>query len=181
MVEGHRVTGFFYNPNIHPVDEYEKRLAAASKVAHELGFELQKGPYNREAWFELVKGKEYAKEGGARCEVCFRMRLEKTYETLRRKNFDAFTTTLSVSPLKDAMRVNEIGRDIGGEKFILADFKKKNGFQRTMELSRELGIYHQDYCGCIYSLEEKLSRHPEEWLTRHPEERSDEGSLKKKG
>lgn len=158
MCEGHRVTGFFYNPNIHPVDEYKKRLGAAEKVASEMDFELVEGPYDRERWFELIRGKEYEPEGGARCEICFRMRLEKTYEYMKKHMFDMFTTTLTVSPHKEMTLVNSIGREIGGEKFYLADFKKKGGFQRAVELAKEWDLYHQNYCGCIYSLEEKLAK-----------------------
>ena len=158
MCDGHRVTGFFYNPNIHPADEYQKRLAAAAETARQLGFELVEGPYDRQNWFQLVKGKEYEPEGGARCELCFIMRLKKTYEYFSKGMFDAFTTTLTVSPLKDAELVNKIGREMGGERFICADFKKKGGFARATELSRQWGLYRQNYCGCIYSLEEKLAK-----------------------
>ncbi|MEA3489544.1 MAG: epoxyqueuosine reductase QueH [Candidatus Omnitrophota bacterium] len=158
MCEGHTVTGFFYNPNIHPVDEYERRLEAARKVAGHMGFELVEGPYDRENWFQLVKGKEYEPEGGKRCEACFRMRLEKTYLYMKRHMFGAFTATLTVSPLKDAALVNAIGREIGDEAFICADFKKKGGFARAMEVAQELELYRQDYCGCIYSLEQKYAR-----------------------
>jgi predicted adenine nucleotide alpha hydrolase (AANH) superfamily ATPase len=158
MVEGHTVTGYFYNPNIHPVDEYKRRLEAAREAASQLGFEFVEGPYDRERWFELVKGKEYEGEGGERCRLCYRMRLEKTYEYMRKKMFDAFTTTLSVSPHKDAAIINAIGRDIGGERFINADFKKKGGFLRATEMSKEMGLYRQHYCGCIYSQEEALKR-----------------------
>ena len=159
MIEGHEVTGFFYNPNIHPVSEYKKRLDAASEVARELKFELVEGLYDRERWFELAKGAEYAPEGGERCERCFRMRLEKTHQYMRKNMFDAFTTTLTVSPLKDATLVNSIGREIGDEKFICADFKKKGGSQRAGELAKEMGLYRQNYCGCIYSLEEMERKH----------------------
>lgn len=158
MCEGYQVTGFFYNPNIHPVDEYKRRFNAAVEVARQLGFELIEGPYDRERWFEMVKGKEYSAEGGPRCEECFNMRLKKTHERFKRGVFDAFATTLTASPLKDVTLVNAIGRQIGGERFICADFKKKGGFARAMELSREWGLYRQDYCGCIYSLEESLAK-----------------------
>lgn len=158
MCDGHTVTGFFYNPNIHPVDEYEKRIEEARKAARQLGIELVEGLYDRERWFESVKGLEYEPEGKGRCEVCFRLRLEKTYEYLRKKMFGAFTTTLTVSPVKDALMVNAIGREIGGDKFISADFKKKGGYQRAIELSKEWGLYRQHYCGCIYSLEEKYKK-----------------------
>jgi len=158
MIDGHRVTGFFYNPNIHPVDEYERRCNAAREAARQLGFELIEGIYDRENWFQMVKGKEYEPEGGARCEMCFIMRLNKTHELMKKKMFDAFTTTLSVSPLKDALLVNRLGREIGGNRFILADFKKRGGSARAVELSREWKLYRQNYCGCIYSLESKIAR-----------------------
>jgi predicted adenine nucleotide alpha hydrolase (AANH) superfamily ATPase len=159
MCEGHTVTGFFYNPNVHPADEYERRLEAARKVSRELGFELARGPYDRENWFQLIKGKEYEPEGGSRCETCFRMRLEKTYEYFRKKgDFKFFTTTLTVSPKKDALLVNRVGCDIAPDHFMAANFKTKNGFLRATELAREWGLYHQHYCGCIYSKEEMLKR-----------------------
>ncbi|MFQ5952903.1 MAG: epoxyqueuosine reductase QueH, partial [Candidatus Omnitrophota bacterium] len=159
MCEGHTITGFFYNPNIHPVDEYKRRLKAVQEAAKQLGFDVAEGPYDRENWFQLVKGKEYEPEGGARCEVCFRMRLEKTYEYFRKKGtFDAFTTTLSIGPMKDALLINRIGYEIGGDRFISANFKKKGGFSRASELAREWGLYRQHYCGCIYSQEEALKK-----------------------
>lgn len=156
MCEGHNVTGFFYNPNIHPSDEYEKRLESARRIARHLNFELVEGVYNREKWFSEIRGNEYEPEGGKRCEICFSMRLRKTYEYLRKKMFDAFTTTLTMSPLKDVSLINFIGREIGDEKFILEDFKKKGGFNRSSVLAKELDLYRQNYCGCIYSLEEKI-------------------------
>jgi len=156
MIEGHTVTGYFYNPNIHPADEYERRRETAKKAAKHFDIDFVEGPYDRENWFTLVKGTEYEPEGGERCKRCFRMRLEKTYEYLKKQMFDRFTTTLTTSPLKDAAAINEIGRQIGGEKFISRDFKKKDGFKRAMEIAKELDLYHQDYCGCIYSQEEKI-------------------------
>ena len=159
MRDGHTITGYFYNPNIHPADEYKKRLEMAKKVAGELRFELAEGPYDRENWFEAVKGKEYEPEGGARCEICFRMRLEKTYEYFKKKGgFDLFTTTLSIGPMKDALLVNRIGYEIGGDRFITANFKRKGGFARAVELAKDWDLYRQHYCGCIYSKEEMLKR-----------------------
>jgi predicted adenine nucleotide alpha hydrolase (AANH) superfamily ATPase len=159
MCEGHTITGFFYNPNIHPADEYGKRLEAAREVARQRGFKLVEGVYDRENWFQLVKGKEYEPEGGKRCEMCFRMRLEKTYEYfLKKGQFDAFTTTLSAGPMKDALLVNRIGFGIGEDRFITANFKRKGGFSRATELAREWELYRQNYCGCIYSKEEMLKK-----------------------
>ncbi|MFH1845958.1 MAG: epoxyqueuosine reductase QueH [Candidatus Omnitrophota bacterium] len=158
MCEGHRVTGFFYNPNIHPEDEYKKRLNGAQQTADHMGIELIEGPYDRQNWFPLIKGKEYEPECGDRCKICYDMRLKKTYEYMKKKMLDAFTTTLTVSPVKDAAIINSAGRDIAGERFICADFKKKNGFIRANEMASELGLYRQNYCGCIYSLESSLGR-----------------------
>jgi len=158
MAEGHVVTGFFYNPNIHPAPEYEKRLMAAKKAASELGFKLEEGLYDREVWFEAVNGTEHVSEGGKRCGICFEMRLRKTYERMKKNMCNAFTTTLSVSPHKNVSEINAIGRAIGGERFISADFKRRGGFQRAGVLAKEWGLYRQNYCGCIYSLEERLRK-----------------------
>ena len=158
MIEGHQVTGFFYNPNIHPQDEYQRRLESAREVAKQMNFELVEPIYDRENWFTAVKGLEYEAEGGERCVECFRMRLQKTYDYMKKKWFDRFTTTLTVGPMKDADTVNRIGMEIGGDKFILADYKKKGGFQRAVEMAKEMGLYRQDYCGCIYSKEEAIKK-----------------------
>ena len=159
MAEGHTVTGYFYNPCIHPQDEYEIRLEAAKKVAEVSYFELIEERYDRERWFERVKGKEYEPEGGQRCDICFDMRLSKAFEYFKKKEiFDKFTTTLSVSPHKNAEAINRIGQDIGGDKFMIADFKRKGGFKRAIELSKEMDLYRQNYCGCIYSQEEMFRR-----------------------
>ncbi|MDD4956140.1 MAG: epoxyqueuosine reductase QueH [Candidatus Omnitrophica bacterium] len=158
LIEGYEVTGFFYGPNIHPEDEYRKRLDSAEKVARHFDIELVEAIYDREKWFEMVKGVEGEKEGGLRCQACFSMRLEKTFDQMKKKGFDRFATTLTVSPHKDAVVINRIGTSLAGDRFIEADFKKKGGFQRAVELAKEIGIYHQDYCGCIYSLEESYKR-----------------------
>ncbi len=150
--EGHEVLGLFYNPNIHPEEEYDRRLEAARRVAKELNFSLEAGPYSPEEWFEATKSLENEPEGGKRCTVCFRMRLQKAYSCLETCSYDAFTTTLTVSPSKSALVVNQIGREIGGDRFLLRDFKKREGFKRTIELARSWGLYRQNYCGCMYSI-----------------------------
>ncbi len=150
--EGHRVHGYFYNPNIHPHEEYERRLEAAYKVAEELRFPLEEGPYIPEDWFKETESLKNEPEGGRRCEVCFRHRLEKTWLYLLDSGLDAFTTTLTVSPHKPAAVINRIGREIGGDRFLSRDFKKKAGFQRATELAKKWALYRQDYCGCIYSV-----------------------------
>lgn len=152
--EGHQVSGFFYNPNIHPVEEYERRLEVARQVAGEMDFPLAVGQYESGLWFEKTKGLENEPEGGRRCPVCFRLRLEKAYAHMLEMDWDAFTTTLTVSPSKSATIVNQIGREIGGDRFLSRDFKKKDGFKRSMELAKKWELYRQHYCGCIYSLRE---------------------------
>ncbi len=150
--EGHQVLGLFYNPNIHPVEEYERRLEVVRKVAKELNFPLEVPPYVPEEWFVATNSLENEPEGGRRCEVCFRLRLKKTYQYLKENGGDAFTTTLTVSPSKSADVINQVGQDIGEEQFLVRDFKKKDGFQRATELARKWALYRQHYCGCLYSM-----------------------------
>jgi len=145
------VLGIFHNPNIHPLEEYERRLEAARKVAQELDFPLVVPPYEPEGWFKETSALANEPEGGRRCEVCFRLRLRQTYLYMEEGGWDAFTTTLTVSPHKSAAVVNRIGCEVGGERFLVRDFKKKEGFQRATELAREWSLYRQNYCGCIYS------------------------------
>jgi predicted adenine nucleotide alpha hydrolase (AANH) superfamily ATPase len=153
--EGHQVIGFFYNPNIHPEEEYQKRLDVAAKVAKELNFPLEAGPYTPEEWHSLTGSLKDEPEGGKRCQVCYRPRLNKTKDYLTAYGADAFTTTLTISPHKSAQVINNIGREIGGEKFLVRDFKKKDGFKRAVQLAKKWELYRQDYCGCIYSMREK--------------------------
>ena len=152
MREGHQVMGFFYNPNIYPADEYEKRLMTAKRVAKELGFPLEIPLYRPEDWFNKTESLKQEPEGGRRCLVCFKMRLEETYKYLLACKADAFTTTLTISPHKSAEDINRIGMDIGGEAFLQRDFKKKDGFKYTMQLADKWQLYKQDYCGCLYSI-----------------------------
>lgn len=150
--EGHQVQGLFYNPNIHPLEEYEKRLEVARKVAEELNFPLEVPPYTPEEWFQETNSLENEPEGGRRCEMCFRLRLKKAYLYMEDYGWDTFTTTLTVSPRKSADTVNRVGQEIGGDRFLDRDFKKKGGFQRTIELAKKWTLYRQNYCGCIYSI-----------------------------
>jgi len=149
--EGNQVLGLFYNPNIHPSEEYGKRLEAAYKVAKELDFPLEAPPYTPEVWFEETSTLENEPEGGKRCEVCFRLRLKETFLYLEKHGFDYFTTTLTVSPHKSADVINQVGQDIGGDRFLVRDFKKQAGFQRAIELAKKWALYRQNYCGCLYS------------------------------
>ena len=156
--EGHEVIGFFYNPNIHPLEEYNRRLEVARELARKLDFPLEVAPYTPEEWLKETTSLENEPEGGKRCEVCFRLRLKGTYLYMKEHGWDAFTTTLTVSPHKSAEVINRVGREIGGERFLARDFKKKEGFKRTVELAKEWSLYRQNYCGCIYSLREKQRR-----------------------
>lgn len=149
--EGHQIFGFFYNPNIHPREEYERRLEAAAKVAKKLNFPLAAGLYTPEEWFQETASLENEPEGGRRCEICYRFRLEKTYHHLEECRGDAFTTTLTVSPSKKTRVINQVGQEIGGDKFLVRDFKKQAGFQRSMELAKKWSLHRQNYCGCTYS------------------------------
>jgi predicted adenine nucleotide alpha hydrolase (AANH) superfamily ATPase len=150
--EGHFVLGLFYNPNIHPLEEYQKRLEVARTVARKMGFPLEVAPYVSEEWLRETAGLENEPEGGRRCEVCFRLRLKKAYLFMKERGADAFTTTLTVSPHKSAAVVNRVGVEIGGEKFLVRDFKKQEGFKRAMALAKQWALYRQDYCGCVYSM-----------------------------
>lgn len=162
LSEYFKITVFYYNPNIYPESEYalrteeQKRLIKELKVKNEISF-LEIG-FNPEEFYSAVKGLEKEKEGGERCFVCYRLRLSKTAEEAKKRGFDYFTTTLSISPLKNAEKLNEIAEDEGiknGIKHLPSDFKKKNGYKRSTELSRQYGLYRQDYCGCVYSVRDK--------------------------
>ena len=151
-LEGHEVLGLFYNPNIYPLEEYERRLEAATKVAKEMDFPLAVSSYTPDEWFKETNSMENEPEGGRRCEVCFRLRLKKTYLYLPDCGGDAFTTTLTISSHKSADVINRVGNEIGGDRFLARDFKKKEGFQRATELAKKWALYRQNYCGCLYSM-----------------------------
>jgi predicted adenine nucleotide alpha hydrolase (AANH) superfamily ATPase len=153
--EGHQVLGLFYNPNIHPLEEYNRRLEVTREVAGKLDFPLEVLPYTPEEWFQKTTSLENEPEGGKRCEVCFRLRMERTYLYMVDCEWDAFTTTLTISPHKSVGVINRVGREIGGDRFLARDFKKKEGFKRAMELAKMWSLYRQDYCGCIYSMRKR--------------------------
>ncbi|MBD3285317.1 hypothetical protein GF359_02735 [candidate division WOR-3 bacterium] len=152
------VTGFFYNPQIEPGDEYDRRLAETMKVAGILGFDLMTGERDLDRWMKAVKGLETEPEKGRRCGVCYAFRLEQTAMLASDKGFDYFTTTLSVSPHKSFDWLRDIGQSLSrkyGVAFLDEDFKKHDGFKRSLEVSRELNLYRQDYCGCLPSFQER--------------------------
>jgi len=149
-----QITCYFYNPNIHPKKEYLKRLNELKKLLDDFHIEMIVADYEVKRWLQLVRGLEDVPEGGKRCEVCFRMRLEQTARFARENNYDAFTTVMSISPHKNADLLNRIGNELSqefGVDYIEANFKKKDGFKRSVELSKKYNLYRQNYCGCIYS------------------------------
>lgn len=152
------ITVYYYNPNISPVEEFEKRymeqerLIASMPVQNEV--KLIKGEYCYDDFLDIAKGYEDVPEGGERCFRCYRQRLEKTARLAREQGFDYFCTTLSISPLKNSQRINEIGFEVAekyGVKWLPSDFKKKEGYKQSIELSREYNLYRQNFCGCVYS------------------------------
>ena len=151
------ITVLFYNPNIYPESEYAARESELLRLIDELGFNdinIMKTTFNPDEFYTAVKGFEDCKEGGDRCKICYRLRLEKTAELAKSGGFDYFCTTLSISPLKSAEALCTIGLELEkeyGVKYLLSDFKKKEGYKRSIELSREYNLYRQDYCGCVFS------------------------------
>ena len=152
-------TIFYYNPNIYPESEYTKRileqqtLIAKMKTRHPVTF--MAGNYDKERFYEMARGMEHLKEGGERCFRCYELRLRESAEVAKKCGLDYFTTTLSISPLKNAAKLNEIGLRLSkeyGVEYLPSDFKKKNGYKRSIELSKEYGLYRQDYCGCEFSV-----------------------------
>lgn len=160
------VTVFYYNPNISFGEEYRHRVEELKRLVEELNedaaggnpIELEEGPYEPERFFEAVKGMEDCPEGGERCFVCYELRLREAAKRAAEGGYDFFSTTLTISPLKNAQKLNEIGQRLGEEYGVAclpSDFKKKGGYQRSIELSREHELYRQDYCGCVFSKRER--------------------------
>lgn len=152
------VTVFYYNPNIYPPEEYalrareQKRFIAEFPVKNPVSF--VEGAYDTERFYQMAKGMEQISEGGERCFRCYELRLRETAELAKRGGFDYFTTTLSISPLKNAQKLNEIGSQLGQEygiNYLFSDFKKKDGYKKSTQISGEYGMYRQYYCGCEYS------------------------------
>ena len=152
------ITIFYYNPNISPYDEYLKRKDEQIRLIKEINnvnkLDIAYCDYDNDAYEDKIKGLECEPERGNRCTVCFKMRLGKTAEEAIEKNYDYFGTTLTVSPYKDAKLINEIGLELGKKlniKYLVSDFKKKDGYKKSIELSKKYNLYRQDYCGCKYS------------------------------
>ena len=156
------ITVFYYNPNISPEEEYQKRTEEVQRLIREMKtlhpVHFLQGHYEPERFYEAARGLEKEPERGARCEKCFRLRLSVTAEQAAKRGYDYFTTTLTISPLKDAALLNKIGEEEAkkyGIRFLPSDFKKKDGYQRSIELSRIYGLYRQDFCGCVFSKAER--------------------------
>lgn len=153
--QGYKVLGFFTNDNIHPKEEYEKRKDAAISIAQKCDIEIFYPEYKPDDWFEFIKGFEHEPERGKRCSKCFEYRLLKTFKFMRDNGHDLFTTTLTISPHKRAKVIHDIGTMIGEETFLAIDFKKKSGYQLSLQRSNEYGLYRQNYCGCVFSKQER--------------------------
>lgn len=156
-----QITLFYYNPNITDQAEYEKRIEEVKRLVKEMGLSdisVLEGAYEPEKFFSMAKKWPGEKEGGKRCYDCYRMRLDETAKEAKRRKFDYFTTTLSISPHKNAEWLNEIGKEMEEQYEVThlpADFKKRNGYKRSIELSSMYQLYRQDYCGCIFSRQER--------------------------
>lgn len=152
------ITVFYYNPNITNKEEYLKRKQEQIRLISELPainkINILDADYNPEKFFEISKGLENCREGGERCFKCYKLRLEATAKAAKENSFNYFCTTLTISPLKNAQKINEMGQMLGDEyqiSFLPSDFKKKEGFKKSIELSSQYNLYRQNYCGCIYS------------------------------
>lgn len=152
------ITVFYYNPNIAPEAEYQERVREQQRLIRTMSLSrpvsFLEGRYCPQEFYETARGHETDPEGGERCRRCFELRLEESARTAKAGGYDYFTTTLSISPLKNAAWLNDIGTRMGeryGVPYLLSDFKKRNGYKRSVELSGEYGLYRQDYCGCVFS------------------------------
>ena len=156
------ITILYYNPNIEPYKEYLKRKEEEIRFIGEYPasnkLDIIDCDYDNDKFHEVVKGLEDLREGGNRCFICYELRLDKTAKTAKELGYDYFATTLSVSPYKNSKKLNEIGLKLSDEydvKYLISDFKKKNGYKHSIELSKEYNLYRQDYCGCIYSRKDR--------------------------
>lgn len=152
------ITVYYYNPNIYPEEEYLRRVKEQEQLIESMEFKnpvmFMKGDYDTNKYYELIKGHEGDKEGNERCFLCYRLRLEEAASVAKEGGYEFFTTTLTISPHKDAVKLNEIGEELAtsyGVLFLPSDFKKRNGYKRSIELSDKYGLYRQDYCGCVFS------------------------------
>ena len=173
LTEYFAVTAFFYNPNITEKEEYEKRKTELKRFVSQREFRnsvnIIDGDYEPELFFEIAKGMEKLCEGTERCFRCYELRLRKTAGLAKKMGVDFFCTTLSVSPHKNAQKLNEIGERLSNEysvPYLFSDFKKKNGYKRSIELSEEYGLYRQNYCGCIFSRQKNIFKNSKKQLSK---------------
>ena len=159
------ITVYYYNPNISPEEEFTKRADEQQRLIDEMSLprtvKLVVGHYRPQDFEAIAIGREDEPEGGGRCASCYRLRLEDTARLADAEGFDYFTTTLSISPLKNAAKLNQIGNELAekyGVAYLFSDFKKREGYKRSCTLSAEYGLYRQDYCGCIYSKQQADKR-----------------------
>ena len=156
------VTAFFYDPNIHPEEEYRFRLEEMKRFSNEISLPLVDAEYDVDRWFDKIEGHEMDKEKGERCNLCFDLRLDKTARFAKKNGFLFFATVLSTSPHKDAKMINKIGQILSkkhGIKFLEADFKKRDGFKKSIFMSKKYDLKRQNYCGCIYSQKTTAEKH----------------------
>ena len=158
LSSSYEVTVFYYNPNISPRAEYSKRLTEVEQFCTINSIPVTIGHYNQKEWFSAVKLYRFSGEGSQRCFECYTFRLQETFKVAKENNYIAVCTTLTISPYKDAEKINEIGKSLQiryGIEFIESDFKRMGGYQRSIELSKQYGMYRQKYCGCVYSMLER--------------------------
>jgi predicted adenine nucleotide alpha hydrolase (AANH) superfamily ATPase len=148
---GFYVEGFFFNPNINPYKEYLRRKRVLEEVKKLVKIEIIEGEYDPFLWLDVCKDYKEEKEGGKRCSLCYELRLRRTFEVLKEKKFDCFTTTLTISPHKKSKVIISLGKSISSSHFFPIDFKKEEGFKKTIHLAKEFNLYRQNYCGCVYS------------------------------
>ncbi|MCX7941036.1 MAG: epoxyqueuosine reductase QueH [Endomicrobia bacterium] len=153
---GYNVVGFFYNPNIHPEEEYYKRKKIVEEVANIFKISLLESKYEPEIWFSKCESYSLEPEGGKRCEICYELRLKETSILAEKLGYEFFTTTLTISPHKNSHTIFLIGERINKNKFLKIDFKKQNGFNKTIQFAKNYKLYRQNYCGCIYSRTKNL-------------------------
>lgn len=158
------ITVYYYNPNIYSMEEYNKRAEEQIRLINSMSFKNNVDyyieEYNQSDFYAMAEGLEEEKEGGARCIECFKLRLCKAAEYAKNNNYDYFTTTLTISPLKNSQIINEIGENISSLcniKYLLSDFKKKGGYLRSLELSKKYNLYRQDFCGCKFSINKNIT------------------------
>ena len=158
------ITILYYNPNISPIEEYDKRKEEQIRLINSIDkigkIDIIDCDYDNNIYEEMIKGYEDCPERGARCTICFNLRLEKAAKIATENNYDYFCSTLTVSPYKNANLINQIGKDLGEKynvKWLYSDFKKAEGYKKSIELSKKYNLYRQDYCGCIYSQRKNIN------------------------